>query len=646
MTIVAASTGSGKSTRIPPQLVRVLQHRVVVTSPTIAATRSLYKRVSNAERDLRIGCAAGGVVKYDARTNIAFVTAGHLKNVLLREGNLGLLRGATMMLDESHTVSVDYEIMNTLLKEFSSTIDKMLISSATLDTDATAEQWNTIDSKPAIVDITVPTYTIDEVYETRPIPESELAATVIKTLIDYNTTLPAGHFLVFLPGEKQITAVYDALMASDATNLYVYAAYSSLPYTEIDEAFTQVVPAPDDKRRSVILATDIAETSVTIPGVILVVDSGLQRLVTSHTPTSSTLITTQASQFSRVQRRGRTGRTGDGLVHYLFTSDQATRAPRHYPCELSRTPLHTPVLQFLAHGRSPSILAKWVDTVSEDSIDDTVDYLLEHDYVESKSGEEQPTLTALGKYVMKLPIDIDFARLCYQFVGNRALVESCTPFDKLVFAVLVAVVQVESSGSGLAYIPRRKRTQDRNEYNDFVNEYQDKYVQFQQDSSSPIHTSVNVVLACMMKTKSTRPDKRTCAFAVKNGLNNKSLSNVLKTVHKIVSIVFDRRDAVQVTRSVLDITDVDTLTKQTADFLERDGVMSTIKESGETFVVDDRGSWWKEADTDRSGTFYRLSNKGIGPSDAFDNRKQVTALHLYHVTGNGRQTLGFISLAL
>lgn len=357
--IVQSPTGSGKTTQIP-----VILHEagydaggiIAVTQPRRIATLSVSSFIAR-----QLGTVYPGLVGYKMRfedetnetTRIKIMTDG----ILLQEMKLDpmLTKYSVLMVDEAHERSLNIDFVLGLLKRILKTRPefKVIVSSATLNTQVFSEYF---DGAP-IVTIDTVTFPVTTIYDPPMISASTMSAgardELTKKIIDItgrvvSTDGDDGAILIFLPGERAIKDIWDALLKSDfAQRIYCLPLYGRLSKEDQERVFE----TPPQGKRKVIISTNIAETSVTIPDVTVVIDSGLSKLSYYDTKTFATsLVETKVSRASVDQRRGRAGRVRAGTCYRLFSRKDYEKRELFTKEEIFRTDLSDVVLQMADLG--------------------------------------------------------------------------------------------------------------------------------------------------------------------------------------------------------------------------------------------------------------------------------------------------------
>lgn len=341
--VVAGDTGSGKTTQLPKIALDLgfgRAGRIGCTQPRRLAASAMARRAAQ-ELGSELGSEVGYQVRFDDRTGkntaLKFMTDG----ILLAEtrNDRSLRQYEALIIDEAHERSLNIDFILGYLKNLLPYRPdlKVAISSATLDTESFAAFFNA-----PVLSIEGRTYPVEDLY-LPPELDEELSDSIGRG-VEFATELdPRGDILVFLPGEREIRDATDLVSGRNYRNTEVLPLYGRLSAADQQKVFS-----PGRERR-VILATNVAETSVTIPRIRFVIDSGLAR-IKRFNPRSQIeeLQIETISQASARQRRGRCGRIADGVCIRLYSEDDLSRAPEFTDPEIKRTGLAGVILQMAA----------------------------------------------------------------------------------------------------------------------------------------------------------------------------------------------------------------------------------------------------------------------------------------------------------
>jgi ATP-dependent helicase HrpB len=415
--VLEAPPGAGKTTRVPRALLDAgfaERGEIVVLEPRRLAARMAARRVAE-ELGEEVGGTVGYQVRFEdvssARTRVRFVTEGTLTRRLLRDRELAGV--AVVLLDEFHERHLDGDLALALLRRLQLGPRPDLrvgAMSATLEAGPVAEFLGAprLRSEGRLFEIAVEHL---EQKDDRPL-ESQVASAV-RRLVDEGLD---GDVLVFLPGALEIRRATDACakVARDA-DLLVLPLHGSLPPAEQDRAVRRA------DRRKVILSTNVAETSVTIDGVVAVVDSGLAR-VAHHSPWSGlpTLRVAKVSRASATQRAGRAGRTRPGRCLRLYTRGDLLARPEHDAPEVARADLAEAALQLVAAGVDPATFA-WFEPPPTAAREAATTLLGRLGAIEAGGlgggAPHRATLTSTGARMLRFPLHPRLARLVVE--GER-----------------------------------------------------------------------------------------------------------------------------------------------------------------------------------------------------------------------------------
>ncbi|HEY2800348.1 MAG TPA: ATP-dependent helicase HrpB [Chthoniobacterales bacterium] len=414
--VLQAPTGSGKSTQVPQILLdRGLlgAGQVVILQPRRIATRLLARRVA-AERDHSLGEEVGYQIRFEkvlsAKTRIRFVTEGILLRQLLQDPEL---RGVSAILfDEFHERHLygDITLARALhLQERKRPDLQLVVMSATLESDK-LEKYLTPCGRLTSSGRTHP---VAIEYLTKPVGDNYPIWDLVADSLDRLASKTEGDVLVFTPGKYEITRTIAAIRASRVSDCFVVLPlYSELPPREQDAALSAY------ERRKVIVATNVAETSLTIDGVRLVIDSGLARIARFDPRRGiNTLFIEKISRASADQRAGRAGRTAPGHCLRLWTErEQLARAPQELP-EVKRLDLAEVVLTLKASGIVDLAGFRWLDPPDPIALENAERLLADLGALGSSReagtlrGIASSPITSLGKRMLAFPVHPRYARM-------------------------------------------------------------------------------------------------------------------------------------------------------------------------------------------------------------------------------------------
>jgi ATP-dependent helicase HrpB len=416
--VLEAPPGAGKTTRVPPALLDqglAGEGEICILEPRRLAARLAARRVAE-ERGERVGESVGYQVRFEdvsgPRTRIRFLTEGVLTRRLLSDPQL---KGVSVVvLDEFHERHLQTDLALALLRRVqkqSRPALRIVAMSATLDAAPVAQfldQCAVLRSEGRRFDVRIKHLPSED--------ERPLAMKVESALRGLLADGFEGDVLVFLPGAAEIRRAQEACahLASEA-NLLVLPLHGELPPAEQDRA---VSPA---SQRKVILSTNVAETSVTIDGVVAVIDSGLARIA-GHSPWSGLprLNVARISQAAAIQRAGRAGRTQPGVCLRLYTAqDFAARSPHETP-ELQRLDLAEAALELHAAGIRDLHSFEWFEAPPAPALD-AAEALLRKLNALDADGD----VTDTGRRMLRLPLHPRLARMIVEAEGRGVAGAAC-----------------------------------------------------------------------------------------------------------------------------------------------------------------------------------------------------------------------------
>ncbi|MBO9532759.1 MAG: ATP-dependent RNA helicase HrpA [Solirubrobacteraceae bacterium] len=413
--VVAGETGSGKTTQIPKLLLelgRGIEGQIAHTQPRRIAARSVAERIAS-ELGSELGSAVGYAVRFDDRsgedTLVRLVTDGLLLAEIQHDPLLR--RYDTIVVDEAHERSLNIDFLLGVLHQLLPKRPdlKLVITSATIDTQRFAEHFGSADGTPApIVEVSGRTYPVEVRYRP-PIDEDGNdidEADAIAEAVDDLLTEGKGDVLVFLSGEREIRDATEMLSGRLGSRAELLPLYARLASAEQQRVFRR---APDGKPR-VVLATNVAETSLTVPGIMSVVDAGFARISRYSSRLKVQRLPIEAvSQASANQRSGRCGRIAPGTAVRLYGEEDFNARPEFTDPEVLRTSLASVILRMAALGLGDVEQFPFIDPPDRRQVRDGLNLLHELAAIESASGELK--LTDLGHRLARLPIDPRLGRM-------------------------------------------------------------------------------------------------------------------------------------------------------------------------------------------------------------------------------------------
>ncbi|MEI9940885.1 MAG: ATP-dependent RNA helicase HrpA [Pseudomonadota bacterium] len=412
--IVAGATGSGKTTQLPKILLdmgRGTDGLIGVTQPRRIAATSVAARVAS-ELECELGQEVGYQIRFEERTSprtyVKFMTDG----ILLAEiqGDRLLRRYDTLIIDEAHERSLTIDFLLGWLKSILPQRPdlKLLISSATIET----ERFSEFFGGAPVIQVEGRTFPVEVLYEP-PEPELDLPEAVANAVASVTSLDPRGDILVFLPGEREIREAERELVAKKLRHTVVQPLYSRLSAGDQRKVFSSI------PERRVILATNVAETSLTIPGIVYVIDTGVARLSRYESRTGTTSLHIEViSQASADQRKGRCGRVRDGICVRLYDEDSFAARPAFTDPELKRTGLSGVILRMKSLALGDVEDFPFLDPPHSRAIAEGYRVLQELGALDAER-----KLTALGARLARFPVDPRIGRMIVAGVEEGCVAE-------------------------------------------------------------------------------------------------------------------------------------------------------------------------------------------------------------------------------
>ncbi|MCV2490338.1 ATP-dependent RNA helicase HrpA [Geodermatophilus sp. YIM 151500] len=421
--VVAGETGSGKTTQLPKialELGRGVRGRIGHTQPRRIAARSVAERIAE-ELGSPLGEVVGWKVRFTDQVGDATAVKLMTDGVLLAEiAHDRLLRQYdTIILDEAHERSLNIDFLLGYLAQLLPRRPdlKLVITSATIDVDRIARHFDRDGEPVPVVEVSGRTYPVEVRY--RPVvdpddPDADADRDQVTAVVDAVDELVAegpGDILVFLAGEREIRDTQDALADRGLPGTEIVPLYSRLSAADQHKVF-----APHTGRR-IVLATNVAETSLTVPGIRYVIDPGTARISRYSARTKVQRLPIEpVSQASARQRSGRCGRLGPGIAIRLYTQEDFEGRPEFTDPEILRTNLASVLLQMAALDLGSVEDFPFVDPPDRRSVADGLALLGELGALDGGK------LTATGRALAALPLDPRIARMVVE-ADRRGVLE-------------------------------------------------------------------------------------------------------------------------------------------------------------------------------------------------------------------------------
>ncbi|OIR45510.1 ATP-dependent RNA helicase HrpA [Corynebacterium sp. NML130628] len=428
VTVIAGETGSGKTTQIPKMLLelgRGRRGRIAHTQPRRLAARTVAERIAE-ELGQNIGESIGYAIRFDDKvsptTSVKLMTDGILLTEIQRDRFLNAYD--TIIIDEAHERSLNIDFLLGYLKQLLPKRPdlKVIITSATIDVERFAQHFCDRDGNPApIIEVSGRTYPVEVRY--RPLVTNvggrEVDVDMIDGVLDAIKELMAegdGDILCFFASERDIRDCIEAIEKQHWKNVEVAPLFGRLSNAEQHRVFS-----PHSGRR-IVLSTNIAETSLTVPGIHYVVDTGLARVSRYSTRTKvQRLPIEEVSQASANQRSGRCGRVADGIAIRLYSEENFEARPEFTDPEILRTNLASVILQMISLNLGDMRHFPFVESPDDKAVRDGLVLLHELGAIKALPKQELPKLTKIGHTLAKIPVDPKMARMLVEAERYRVL---------------------------------------------------------------------------------------------------------------------------------------------------------------------------------------------------------------------------------
>ncbi|KAJ4744922.1 hypothetical protein LUZ62_058708 [Rhynchospora pubera] len=443
--VVIGETGSGKTTQVTQYLAEAgytTNGMIGCTQPRRVAAMSVAKRVAE-EFGCRLGEEVGYAIRFEdctgPETVIKYMTDGMLLREILVDENLS--KYSVIMLDEAHERTIHTDVLFGLLKQLIRRRKdlRLIVTSATLD----AEKFSGYFFNCNIFTIPGRTFPVEILYTKQ--PETDYLDAALITVLQIHLTEPEGDILLFLTGQEEIDhacqCLYERMkgLGKNVPELIILPVYSALPSEMQSRIFD---PAPPGKRK-VVVATNIAEASLTIDGIFYVVDPGFAKInVYNPKQGLDSLVITPISQASAKQRAGRAGRTGPGKCYRLYTESayRNEMSPTTIP-EIQRINLGLTTLTMKAMGINDLLSFDFMDPPSPQALISAMEQLYSLGAL-----DEEGLLTKLGRKMAEFPMEPPLSKMLLASVDLGCSDE------------ILTIIAMITTGN-IFYRPREKQAQ-------------------------------------------------------------------------------------------------------------------------------------------------------------------------------------------
>ena len=421
--IVSGETGSGKTTQLPKICLTLGRgERGVIghTQPRRIAASSIARRIAE-ELKTPVGEIVGYKVRFTDQTrpgaSIKLMTDG----ILLAESQADpLLRQYdTLIIDEAHERSLNIDFLLGYLRQLLPRRPdlKLIITSATIDAERFARHFGSAEAPAPVIEVSGRLYPVEIRYRAVEDVDDADDRTLMDALVDAVDECAGagrGDVLVFLPGEREIREAAEALRKHHPPATEILPLYARLSADEQDRVFR-----PSGSGRRIVLATNVAETSLTVPGIRYVVDTGLARVKRySYRNKVEQLQVEPISQAAASQRAGRCGRVADGICIRLYAEEDYLKRPRFTDPEILRASLASVILRMKSLGLGEVADFPFVEPPTGRAVADGMQLLAELNAI-----DERNALTPIGRELARLPLDPRVGRMMLAARDQNCLAE-------------------------------------------------------------------------------------------------------------------------------------------------------------------------------------------------------------------------------
>lgn len=547
--VIRADTGSGKTIKVPYHLAFHAKNKrkIICSVPTVTSTiaaTNFQRKLAGDQSDL-VGYSCEGNKHYDDNTKIVYCTTGHLLTKMMSHTNDIINKGVkswfanVLILDEFHIRTCHNDIILCIWLVYYDIWKRspdvypappnLVIMSATIDGGVTDLLKDVSTVK--VLSYSVPSHIVTTHYsdESYPLVGDHLYMAACKKAIElHNNDKTINTYLIFVPGKGELELIVDALtdvLKDTVTILGIHGEMESSTIMDIMNTYDN---------RKIIVATNIAECSITIPGVSVVIDTMCHRVARSSIDENQSLDIEYISKSNSGQRRGRTGRTCSGDYYMMTTENNFNNLSAYVEPELSRVSITYEILKLCKYGFNPINVLRYV--LDESVVINNINILIGLGFI--SEGDDNPfDASSMGEFCSKLPLSVKKSSMLYHL--NR-IVDSQ---DAYLYLAVVCTLSITSSG--LFYGPRRGKGESKDSYRDRINEARSEYFHTYAGNSD-VDTLINVWFDLI--NEGLHGDLR--KFCTRQFINYKQLREILQMV-KRCQYALDRR------YTMTDVTGVD-----------------------------------------------------------------------------------------
>jgi len=477
--------------------------------------------------NVSVGYAAESNVQYDNNTQIVYVTSGHLRRKMLSQIRNGTSRGFNfcdvLIVDEIHSGSVDNTLIISLWVSIGSKgiqVPRLLLMSATPITI-------NIPVEISVYSINLNGYPIDIRYIDKDInaesASGELYIETARLAISVHKTLQGnkdngGHMLIFAPGSNEVETIARLINEGNLDNAIVITAFGSMQQSDISKIYEE---PKEPNTRKIIIATNLAESSITLPGLGIVIDTLVEKRAETSMTGGFRLSLRLISKDSARQRSGRTGRTRPGICYRMCTKSLYDKLEDHRPSEIDRVPIHNVVMELYDVGLSPTEV---LTDAPKTKIIDSLGILTNLGFLQVYNGNYR--VTDMGHFAPAFPLGIRNIAVLWNWIHS--------PNKYPIFPCIVAVSLIDCFGPPYFWYPRRSINEKMEDYYIRLDAHREKYFnQFR--GPTDVDTMLNMWSSLTTYIRGIdRRSERIFKWCQNNSINNKKIQELLQIIHQCI----------------------------------------------------------------------------------------------------------------
>jgi HrpA-like RNA helicase len=473
---IVSPAGSGKSTALIQKMMEQ-NSRVFVSEPTIPAAEGLYRYMGPKIGVENVGFAAEGNINYTSQTKVVYCTSGHLRRKFLSYFENGKVKNGNidfcdvLVLDEIHNGSLDYDVIMELWNlaySQGAMIPRLVLASATMSMDPMYP--STIFETLPIYEVKVKGFPIEEEYAKQDydVNAKSILTDIAMNVIRKHTELPVNSnktskWLVFCPGTNEVETVIKILKSAELEKVDILPAYSMLQRDQMDKIFN----VPELGTRTIIVATNIAEASITIDGLDGVFDTLLEKVLETSQSGGTRLALQNISKSSANQRKGRTGRTNPGFCFRLCTESGFEKLKEQREREIFRVPLTNVLIEMMDVGIDP--VQVFMGRTLEKKMKETFKILKDIGMIEIFGGNK--IVTEKGHFAPYFPLSVYNSSLIWEW--TQLTKENGTKYP--IFPIVALASLIDCFGPSYFFYPKKEYYHSEAEHREVLNNYYKKH---------------------------------------------------------------------------------------------------------------------------------------------------------------------------